>query len=345
MTTMTSPLTTNFTPAASLLSRVILVAPSLRRWQGQYRLRNAEIRLNGEKLDTKKTTGTRTKLLETSGDRVKAWKERFVAFESDRKTIVEKYSTTFPINGVRIVPRDKAEEFFDAMVGPVDRQGQPVFQVGRDVQSLAYRVAQTADRFVEDYDNVIDDIRAHQDPAVWSYISKIIPEKHRMRERFGLDIAPVELQGSGGTSTVRTTREDLQRYDQLVQASTLRLVDQAVEEMIAGPRDQLAKELGDLHELISRDGRITDRSFNGVREAIAKIRSFSFVATDDLLRQIEDISTRIGAVQVPANLDSATATSNGLLTALDTLRDDVEDEVRRAEDVERFGRSLRGFHL
>jgi hypothetical protein len=267
---------------------------------------------------------------------VKAWKERFVAFESDRKTIVERYSATFPINGVRIVPRSKAPEFFQAMIGRTDHQGRPLYDTTQ---------AEAADAFVADYDNVMHDIRIHQDPAVWAYISKVVPNKQEMRDRFGLDIAPVELQGSGAAHKVQTTQEDLEEYAQLIQASTMRLVDQAVEEMIAGPRDQLAKELNDLHELISRDGRITDRSFNGVREAIAKIRSFSFVANDELLAKINDISGRIGAIEVPANLDSATATSNGLLTALDTLRNDVEDEVQRAGDIERFGRQLRGFHL
>ncbi len=340
MTTMTSPLVTP-SPAASLLQRVLLLAPSLRYWRGQYRIRDAEVSVHGTKIDKKKTTQPRTKLLESSGDYVLSWYNRFREFENAKGKLVERFSQAFPINGVRIIPRDQAEPFFDAMVGPTDRGGRPVFAPGRECQSLAYRISVAADDFVEDYPNVMRHIREALEPSVWAYISKVIPAREKMRDKFGLDIAPVELAGGG--SVEKTTREDLMRYDELIRASTLRLVDEAVSDMIAVPRQALGKALGELHELISRDGRVTTASFNGVREAINKIKMFSFVATDDLLHQINGLETRINGIEIPANLDSTTATSNGLLTALDSVRAEVEDEIKQADDVDRFGRTLRGF--
>lgn len=339
MTTMAEPLSTGRSPAASLQERVLLVAPTMGYWKGHYKLRGAKITIGGEEIDKKKTTTPQTKLMESS-EYTKAWEKKFLELDNERNTIVGSFSRTFPITGVRIIPRTAAAAFFDALIGKTDDEGRPVYDSTKSgKQSLAFRLQEEANSFVENYDRVITEIRRNQPAEIWNYVNKHIPPKGEMRDKFYLDVMPIELQGSGAE---QVTRGDLEQYDHLVRQSTMRMVDDAVAEMIAGPRNELAKALEDLHDLISRDGRVRDSSFNGVRNAISQIRLFSFVANDELLAKIRELDQRIGNIDATA-IDSVTAANNGLLTALTAMKQEVTDEVKRAEDVEKFGKELRGF--
>lgn len=338
MPTMAEPLSTGRTPAASLQERILLVAPTMGYWRGHYKLRNAKVTIGEQEIDKKKTTTPQTKLMQSS-EYTKAWEKKFADLDNERHTIVDSFSRTFPITGVRIIPRTAASAFFDALIGKCDDAGRPLYDSAKTKQSLAFRLQEEANDFVNSYDRVLAEIRRNQPAEIWNFVHKLIPTKAEMRDKFYLDILPIELQGAGAE---QVTRGDLEQYDHLVRQSTLRMVDEAVNEMIAGPRNELAKAIEDLHDLISRDGRVRDSSFNGVRNAISQIRLFSFVANDDLLAKIRELEQRIGTT-VAADLDSVTATNNGLLTALTAMKQEVTDEIKRSEDVERFGKELRGF--
>lgn len=328
--------------AASLQERVLLVAPTLGWWKGQYKLPDAEIHLGEHVVNRKQATTPQIKLLEASGY-TQAWKKKFNDLDNERNTIVAMFSRTFPIRGVRIIPRTAAEEFFDALIGPTDERGRPAYSAARSVQSLAFRLQETTQEFIRNFDRVLQEIKFNTQADVWRYVYPRIPTAAELPEKFYVDVLPIELHGSAGADGV--TRADLQRYDRQIQASTMRMVEAAIEEMVCGPRDELAKAITELHNLIGRDGHVTDRSFNGVRAAIAQLRMFSFVADDDTLRTINELASRIEDVD-PAALTSDTAAGeNGLLTALNHVRQELADEQTRSADIERFGRQLRGFDV
>jgi hypothetical protein len=338
MTTMTDTLPTGISAAQALQSHVLLLAPTMGYWKGQYQIRDADVMVGTEKVERTKATRPQTKLLESS-PWTKSWQKQFMDLDNERHTIVHAMSSSFPLRGVRQIPRAVAGKVFNQLIGHTDDKGNPVYDSSQEIQSLAYRLHTAADDFVDQYDRLLQEIKDNQPESIWRHAQHQIPKRSEMRSKFYLDVLPVELAGSSGGSI---TRGDLERYSNQIQQSTMRMVNEAVEEMIAGPRDELAKAIESLHGLISRDGHVSDRSFNGVRAAISKIQLFSFVATDDLLGKIHELEVRVGNTDA-ASLNHATATNNGLLTALAAVQEEVTSELHRAADVRRFGQNLRGF--
>ncbi len=324
-----------------LQERVLLVAPEIGYWRGQYQIRDAEVRIGGTATDKEAVTRPQTKLLECS-ETMKKWKDRFQELNTDKKRLCDRYTRTFPgIAGVRMLPRNRAAEFFDLLIGPVSRNGTPIHDAGRPQQSLAYRVGEVADEFCEAYEGLLVDMERSTPPEIWKRVRDLLPNQDKMRSKFYLDITPVELAGTKGQ---RISREDIDQYNDLIRDSTMRRVDEAIEEMIAGPRSELAKAIGELHDLIKRDGRVRANSFNPVREAIEKVRMFSFIANDDLLEQIGNLERRLDNTTA-ATLNSTTAANNGFLTAIESVRGEIEDARKQAADFEEFGRNFRGITL
>lgn len=338
---------------SALERRVLLLSPTMGWWRGQYQLKAAKnaveqatgkgytITIGDKDVDTAKITKPQVKLLE-AGSRAKNWLKRFQTLDSERNALIERYSVPFPgIRGVRIVPRDAAASFFGDLIGLVDAVGRPLYESGRSVQSIGYRLAQLADQFVSGFHELTADMQQNIDAELWDQVAHKIPTRERIREKFYMDVSAIELSGS---SPSQVRREDIDQYENLIRESTLRKADEAIEEMISGPREELAKALTELEALIQRNGKVTERSFNGVRQAIEKIRLFDFVANESLLQQITEIENRL-EIAVPKALDSTTATSNGLFAAINNVRDEVNDEVKRCDDYAKFGRHLRGFDL
>ena len=138
-----------------------------------------------------------------------------------------------------------------------------------------------------------------------------------MRAKFHLDGVPVEIAGGNRGSEVSLGA--LEQYRGLVQDSIRRKVSEAVEALISNPLDQLAEALGNLNDLIARDGRVTERSFGPVRDALQKIQMFAFAIRDeDILRQLNELEQ--GLNNTCKESDSVTAARNGFSRLLnDTL--------------------------
>jgi hypothetical protein len=89
-------------------------------------------------------------------------------------------------------------------------------------------------------------------------------------------------------------------------------------------------------DIISRDGRVTSRTFQPVQRAIEKLRLFSFVGNDTMLKQIENLEKMMG-MQVPKHLTSEVANSNGFMRAAQTVVDELENAVKLEENIRKFG--------
>lgn len=341
MQTMSDRLPVPVSAAAGLQERVLLVAPTMGWWRGQYQMPDAVVHLKDIVIDKKRTTKPQIKLF-TASEYTLEWEKRFNDLDNERKALVKTFSRTFPIHGVRLIARTAAEEFFNALIGPVDETGDPIRDPGRETQSIAFRLQELAADFIENYDYILQNMSENTQHDVWDYVRPRIPTPRQMRKKFYVDVQPIELYGSGAR---HVTRGDLQQYNTLIQASTMRLVEAAIEEMVVGPREELAKALADLHDLINRNGRVTESSFNAARAAMNQLRMFSFVADDTMLQRINALSSRLDNTD-PSALNSETAAGpNGLLTALAQTRAEIADEQRRNNDIAQFGRELRGLNI
>lgn len=297
---------------------VLFVAPSLGYWRGNYCIKGTNLAFAGVPLNAEQFTIPRTKLLEGIPE-LRDWKARFQGFESRRQSLVNKFTTAFPIHGIRVLPRDSADDFFT------------------EAEDIRNELEQAANEFVDSYDHVMGLIERGNKPEVWAYVKRLIPPQGAMRSKFYFDVVPIEMNFSRGEDSGSANR-----FEQQMHEAVDRKVDEAIESMIREPREQLAKALTDLHELIGRNGRLTSRSFNGIKDAIDKIRLFKFVATDTLMRQIDELENRLDTT-VPARIADNQMSANGLMTVLAKVRDEVADETQLADDIERLGRPLRRF--
>lgn len=311
--------------------RVILLAPSFGWYRGQYQLPRSKttVELDGHTIDEGSVTTPCSKLMtdkfpvDREGN---SWKKRLQKIEGRQKALIDKYSVPFPIRGVRIVPKTAAADFF------------------RELDDIKRDLQEAADEFAADLTDIIQQMRDNTDPEVFRVIEHKIPKiRALMRSKFYMDVVPVEIAGGRGGTNVLTD-SDLRQHHDLVREACQRKVEEALEVMIEQPREQLAEALAGLKEVINRNGRVSTKSFRPVYEAIRKIRSFSFVANDDLLREINGLERRMNHT-VANTLDSVTAANNGFTAALDALLTEVEDAERQAADLERFGRESRSIQL
>lgn len=365
------------TRQSALERHVLLFAPTMGYWKGIYQLPSAgtAVEINGEKVAATSVTAPRAKLLTNSYPCDAAgtpWKKRLQQIELRKNNIVESLSLPFPIHGIRIIPKSRGNEFFRELFGEtvgslkrrIDKyreqenhlqadqlqqrlnQAQargmlandtPLYDPARgDNQSIAYELHQLATEFYNQYDNIKQQIQHNN--TTYSLVAHKLPSQDAIMDKFFLDCVPIEI--AGGRDTSQVTEMDLAEHQDVVRSAVHRHTTQAIETLIQGPRAKLAEALGNLKELIARDGKVTQKSFNPVRAAIAKIRMFDFVANEDLLREMDQLDNLLGNT-IPTSLDSTSAANNGFNAALDRYINEVEDEQQAARDLEEFGREQR----
>lgn len=338
----------------------------------------------GQSVDKEDITTPRAKLMTDKYPVDRAgvpWKKRFTNIESRLSALKERYSVPFPIQGVRIVPKSRGQALMDEMYGltigrlrrrikryhdngdtnmayntrrildaALLQEGEnaaantPVYDHDKspDGQSIAYDLHVAATEFCADWDDIRAQI-AKQNAVFEKVASKVPTSSGLMRTKFNLDVVPVELAG-GLTSAEEVTQDDLAEHNAVVKEACRRRVDEAIETMIAGPRQDLAATLANLQELINKDGRVSSKSFKPIRDAIAKIRMFDFVANPELLTQIGQLEDRLNLTN-PRELDSITAANNGFSAAIAGFMAEVQDAEQHARDLEEFGRDFRSIDL
>ncbi len=352
--------------------------------QYQLPRKTTETMSEGKTVDKEDITTPRAKLMtdkypvDRSGQ---PWQKRFQKIDSRLGALKDRFSVPFPISGVRIVPKARGQELMDEMYGltigrlrkrirnchdrglsdaayaaqrqlenALQREGEnarsntPVFDSSKptDSQSIAYDLHVAATEFCNDWARIRAEIADKND--VFEQVSAKVPTNGGLiREKFALDVVPVELAG-GLTRSNALTQDDLEEHNDIVREACHRRVEEAIETMIQGPREQLAEALAGLKSLIERDGQVTQKSFKPVRAAIAKIRMFDFVANETLLNQIDQLETRLNITQ-PNSLDSVTAANNGFTTAITGFMDEVQDARNQSRDMDEFGRDFRAIDI
>lgn len=303
----------------------------------------------------------------------KPWVKRFREIKQAQVKLLNKYSVCSGITGVRIIPKSAGLEFFPQLIGPtvgelLELQAEaatagdtrkveelqrrldaakagssqfaaetPVYNPDRAEQSVAYQLHLLAEEFCDQMQDIYAQIQKNESAEVWKAIKDRLPaDRSVMRSKFYCGTIPIEFATGGSTERVKITHKELQRYHNVVTASVRTAVDEAIENMIAQPRAELAKAISNMTDVISRDGRVTARTFGPVQRAIEKLRMFSFIGDDAMLKQIENLE-RMMDVQVPRELTNAVANSNGFMQAAQSVMTELESAMTSEETFRKFG--------
>ena len=373
MTVATSAVSDDLASLDLLEENVVLLATTIRWWRGQYQVPRDTVHVTAAGSDVDETAMTipRAKLitdqypLDSAGT---AWKKRFQKLESRLNAVKDRYSVPFPINAVRIIPRRRVGEYMEELYGwtlgrlreeisvATDERQRAAWeaaledaerQYGREApdttvirnpcgstQSIAWDLQVAVNEFCEQWDDIQQQIRENN--PLYPLVSHRIPQTvTQLRAKFSLDVTPVALLAEQSTQNA-SVEELLQQFGPTVREATRRRVEEAIEEMIRGPREQLAQALAALSDLVARNGRVTARSFRPVRAAIEKLRMFEFVSNAELAEQMDQLEQLLERTD-PGGLDNVTAAATGFSDALASVMKTVSDEARIAEDLERFG--------
>ena len=338
-----------------LLQHVHIIDPDIGVWQGRYILKDAKVIVGNETADSDKITAPHIKLMEQS-PWLQEQKAAFNALISEAKAAVTFYSEPFPIRGLRMVPHSVINELLYELIGKTVG-GAPVYDSSRYVsrwtdhyaQSVAYRLNVLADSFCDNWGRVINEIRDNVSDVIWRRIHTRIPEADKVRKLYYLRLVRVRLAAADENDEVRASRGalsvgDVAKYADYIDQAARAQIDAAVAQATVGPREAFAKALTGLNELIQRDGRITDSSFNAVRAAISKLRAFSFIASPELLEQAAALESRISGINV-ARFDRYTAIASGFAQSLEEITNNAQNDVKIEEDIRRFGRAHRALDL
>jgi len=319
-----------------------------------------------------------------NGDEI-PWKKAFNNILKDKEKILQKLSVPFQTVGARIVPMHKARDFFFEIIGltmgklrldlrrleeneqgnTIDAQNlrarirreldrnpmcgdeTPLYDEGRETQSIAYRWWKLANEFCLNLDSIFDQIKANITPrSSWDAVKDRVPSTpEKMRAKFYMHILPVELAGSSDERKVTTS--DLDEYDAVVRAAANRAGEEAIKQVLERPIAEFKDRLAALADVVARDGRVTAKSFRPVNESYEKLLMFSNVASIDpeFKAQIRDfVEGRMGNTD-PRSLDSVTAAQSGFTAAMNSLMSECESAERQAKEVAEFGKQHRSIDL
>lgn len=322
----------------NLEQHVVLVSPTLGRWEGRYtvppELVKVETAVEGiEKPDS--LTSPRTRLLNRTwpvDEEGVPWKSRFDTVVTRKNSVINKYSLPFPIRGVRVIPKVRAADFYAATIGEGSEGDASIQQ--------AWSAA--ANDFCRQLEDVYQQIESHLPESIWKAIQPKLPRTEEdMRRKFYFAIFPVEFPTA--ETAVRIGGEELRQYQDIVARTCEQTVEQALEQILERPRQELAEVLMRLKELVDRGGRVTAKSFRPVQAAIDKIRAFAFIGDERLLETLSQLEGMLGNTDTKSLKNDAVA--RGFSAAIKAIADDITDAEQVAEAAARFGlkRPIRRF--
>lgn len=328
--------------AGNILNHVQIIDPDIGWWSGRFVLKDADTTVGGEVVDKKHITRPQVKLLEATSE-LREFQEKFRKLNSEACGIIDYYTETFPIRGLRMVPIAKLRNMMHELIGKIEF-GMPVYDSGRhvartnsDEQSVAYRFNRLADDFCQQWPTLVEGMQNNIESSLWSYVRKRLPGPDHLRGKFFMRVSRLQVN-LGGTSDLvgALAMQSSDEYSDYMRDSLQRQIDEAVTQLVAGPRQALVDALNDLNNLIMRDGRVTTKSFGPVRDAIEKIRMFGFIANDELLNEISRLEQVMG-VTTPSSLDSRTAVDSGFIDLIKQTSRTAADMTARNEDLAKYG--------
>lgn len=195
------------------------------------------------------------------------------------------------------------------------------------LRAIVQRLGEDMDRFRFAVEQQLND------PVAWSHAKKLLPTADDLLKKTGVEWVPIPI----GTQNRGVQEANRGQIGELIRERMNAFMEGIVESIVAEPRQEVFRALKDLDDLITRDGRVTERSFVPVKRALEKLRSFD-VADEELERRVSQLEDRM-AVITPSQQTRLVAENNGLTTAIRNVMERARDENAIQEQ---YGRSLRG---
>lgn len=246
------------------------------------------------------------------------------AVESDVGKLLDRYSVKFrsrttgdepgeerfQLKGICLVPHT----VIDDLLGEIEKHSGELKSIVRS--------------WTEDPGRLSVAVRAKVGPEIYELAKASIPRSDKLMNATGIDAVSIPIGSNLSSVESANTSEMLRQARQ----RTAEMVEQVTENLFAQPREELAIAVSNLRELILRDGRVTTKSVAPIKRALEKLRLFEFVSDDALKGEMRKLDTMLDGL-TPAEQNSTTSQSNGLLDALRNVHSVAISEAAIADKV------------
>ena len=311
--------------AESLQSLCEIIHVAIHRPRMTFRIKAADVRVGDTQLSGRQTT-------------MPSWKLMPAELESELDGIENDVHKQLELYGVRFRSRPASGDSAAAAEDRYQIRGVfliPATAVEALLESLAnldIRLKLAVGAWAGDPERLNRAIATKLGPEAYALVQDKIPSGDDLIAATGLEV--VALPMSSDIERVRSANSN--SLLSVARARTTEMLTQVAESVAAQPRQELAEALAQLHELISRDGRVTSKSFAPIRRAIQKLHTFQFVMDAGLKSQLDELSARLDAI-VPGEQNSRTAAGNGLLDVLQQIRTTATCEVSIVGSARKLG--------
>lgn len=306
-----------------------------------------EVILDGQTIPVEQTSVPAARMFECCPELIE-WRNKFL--EAARPADSLKNANSIFVGGVRVFPLQKYPEYVAKVLGPISEDGTPAsvcvdgIPLPFEHQAVARQLQILGNQIADEWADVCRLMESHMAPILWDRLKDKLPtaDQVRIEYRNPVRIYPTNLGTPEGA--VLSNTADILHYKQYIDRLAREECQGIVQALVEEPRKELAKALEAAHTLINRDGRITTRTFEPVRRQIEKLKQFSFIANSEMIGKMDELMQRLGTI-VPSEQDRITAHSNGLMSAIESVMEEVQDADKQAADIAKFGGQVRGIRL
>lgn len=332
-----------------------LLYVTVRRWDGKYLIRNANIQIDGVEVDAKMASAARWKLIPDE------WHKKIQPFIGQVRTAIYKVAVPFR-DGVYIVPKDRAKGLVESI------------QAIRDL----YR--RQAQRFADQWPDILDDLRdkiqRKYGDAEWNLIQNRLPKENKLLSLFDIEIGlwPIGKSGASAIASgedisylashvddfqeairvlkreslsqeledfievvrrlVKRSRrkikeemvENVDAWFEEASATSNKMVAEAVAAMVQEPIQAFQEALANL-ERVQEDGHCKTGTIDIVRRAYSKLHGFRFLLPSEMADRLEAVELKLGGI-TPADLNNMNHAGAGLVQSLRDISEElVSDEI------------------
>lgn len=287
----------------------VLFIVSSHGWTGQYTAEDAETLVGGDRVAQELLTEPRWNLIPAK------WRTRLSSFGRTAQRIVRSYAIPFIVKGQYFVALSQSDQCLDEVQVVKDRQATAVAE------------------FIEQYPDMVDNLRTKLGDK-FGLVAKHLPDAGRLGSRFSLDVVPLKvslvefLDARSGAGVLKEAKK-----------AAYAKVMEVVNNMIEGPRQQLAAAVTNLRDLVVAERRYDERSLDAVRKQLERLKGFAFVADSSILEAMRGLDSQLQTISAQ-QVKQGGQVAKDLVEALGAVETAAATDALEGRAIKKFRRQI-----
>jgi len=253
-------------------------------WRGQFKIRDAKVKVGEIQLNDELITNPRWKLLPDK------WAEKFNKVEQKINNLVDRYrplnseNCKFPLPGVEILPRKVAPKVFRQIKQIEETEFHPL-----------------VDEFVKAFPSIVETIKtnltkedASKGEKQFNMLLPFLPrDQNWLRDKFWIEKQVVPIKFAEGAVFGLFEGDEAEEFADEIGKYAENFSRNVAQTIVAGLHEEMAKAVANLEERIATEGVVKGGTLGMVRRSFEKIKNFSFCASPEMLAKIQAVEQHL----------------------------------------------------